>query len=425
MEKRVSIWRDRNFIKFFSANGLSNLGNWFDFVAVLILFRYTWKADPMVIALIPVMYAIPSILLGQFAGVFADRRDKLKILVHSDWIRAGLTLLLVFIPVPMLALLVLLFRNTVGVISLPAQQGLMRSIVDEDDIMKAVTINGSLFQLVKVVGPLIGGSVAAVFSPDLSIVINAISFTISGIILTRIHIKNQDPESKEKNDVPEQSGFFASWKEGWDIVLKSRILLASIMFGIVSTLTIQMIDAQIVTLFSEVFPEKAELTGWAISAIGIGSLLVVLLLNRLKSIRKYGWFFGTGCLLIGMMIGGFGFMADYRFIIVAMGLAFIGGLGNGMTFAAINYLIQKEPPKEAIGRVSGILDSTLSILFIAGPLLGGLLINQFGVLAAFRIIGIGLIMIGTVGILLQKFIWKQNNQAVTQKEIEGGSKAVF
>lgn len=424
MKKNASIWKDRNFIKFFSANALSNLGNWFDFVAVLILFRYTWKADPMLIALIPVMYAIPSILLGQFAGVFADRRDKLKILVHSDWIRAGLTLLLVFTPSPLLVLPVLLARNTAGVVSLPAQQGLMRSIVDEDDIMKAVTINGSLFQLVKVVGPLIGGSVAGILSPDFSIVLNAVSFVLSGIILTRIHVKNQDPEKKEELGTPEQSGFLASWKEGWSIVLKSRILLASIMFGIVSTLTIQMIDAQFVTLFSEVFPEKAELTGWAISAIGIGSLLVVLLFNRLEKIPKYGWFFGTGSLLIGVMTGGFGFMADYSFIGLAIGLAFIGGIGNGITFTAVNYLIQKEPPKEAIGRVSGIVDSTLSILFIAGPLLGGLLINQFGVLAAFRIIGIGLTMIGTAGILLQKLIWNQDNPAAAQEEANVDSESV-
>ena len=137
MKVADSIWKDRNFIKFFSANVLSNLGNWFDFVAVLILFRYTWEADPMLIALIPVMYAIPSIVLGQFAGVLADRTDKLKILVNSDWIRGGLTFLLALTTSPLFALPVLLLRNTVGVISLPAQQGLMRNIVEEEDLMKA------------------------------------------------------------------------------------------------------------------------------------------------------------------------------------------------------------------------------------------------------------------------------------------------
>ncbi|WP_158598319.1 MFS transporter [Falsibacillus albus] len=412
MKKSTSIWQDRNFIKYFTANALSNLGNWFDFVAVLILFRYSWKADPMLIALIPIMYAIPSILLGQFAGVFADRRNKLRILVHSDWIRACLTLLLVFTSSPLLALPVLLLRNTVGVVSQPAQQGLMRNIVDEEDIMKAVTINGSLFQLVKVVGPLIGGSVAGIFSPGFSIVLNAASFVLSGFILTRIHLINTTFKEKKILSDTKPLSFFTSWKEGWKIVFTSRILCASILFGILTTMTIQMIDAQFVTLFSVVFPNKAELTGWVISAIGIGSLLIVLFLNRMKHIRKYGWFFGTGTMLLGIMTGGFGFLADYSFIVLAICLAFIGGIGNGVTFTAINYLIQKEPPKAAIGRVSGIMDSTLSILFIIGPLLGGFMINQFGVLAAFRFIGICLTLIGMAGVLLQKLIWKQNESTI-------------
>ncbi|MFJ8066006.1 MFS transporter [Psychrobacillus sp. NPDC096426] len=420
MNKEISIWRNGNFIKFFTANTLANLGNWFDFVGVLILFRYTWKADPMLIALIPIMYAIPSILLGQFAGVFADRRNKRKILIYSDWFRAVLTLLLVFTPTPWLALPILFLRNTAGVISLPAQQGLMRNIIDEKNIIQAITINGSLFQLVKVIGPLMGGSVAGIFSPNVSIALNAIAFTFSGILLTQIKVQEIET-SVEIGDT--QSGFLRSWKEGWQIVLKSKILFSSIIFGIFSTLTIQMIDSQIVTLFSEVFPNKPGYTGWAISAIGIGSLLVVILLNRLKKISKLGWFFGTGSLLIGVMTGGFGFLLHYNFIALAICLSIIGGIGNGLTFTTVNYLIQTEPPKEAIGRVTGIIDSLMSILFIAGPLLGGLLITQLGVLTAFKTIGIGLSIIGMTGIFLQSIIWKQHKPAKVQTKVKGGNES--
>ncbi|WP_167449419.1 MFS transporter [Halobacillus trueperi] len=421
-----SFWRNRNFVTFFSANALSNLGNWFDFVAVLILFRYTWQADPLLIALIPVMYAIPSILLGQFAGVFADRKDKLKILVYSDWVRGVLTLVLVFTPFPFLALALIFLRNTAGAISLPAQQGLVRRIVEEEDIMKAVTINGSLFQLVKVVGPLIGGSLTAAFSPSFSIAINSASFLLSGVILLFIRPKKQE-EGEQKEKQGEDVGFWTSWKEGWSFVLKSRILTASLLYGIVTTLTIQMIDAQFVTLFSEVFPERAELTGWVISAIGIGSLLVVLALNKLDGIKKYGWFFGTASLLIGVMTGGFGFLNASTFLFVVIGLALLGGIGNGLAFTAVNYLIQKEPPKEAIGRVSGIVDSTLSLLFIIGPLLGGLFIHQFGVATAFKIIGFSLVGVGSLGIVFQNLIWRRSiphaNEPVKSREVQVNSNA--
>jgi MFS transporter, DHA3 family, macrolide efflux protein len=405
MKKKSSIWRNQDFIKFFSANALSNLGNWFDFIAVLILFKYTWNAEPMLIALIPVMYAIPSTLFGQLAGVFADRKDKLRILIYSDWIRGALTLLLVFVSSPLLALLVLFLRNTVGVVGLPAQQGLMRNIVNEENIMKAVTINGSLLQLVKVVGPLIGGSVSGVFTPDISIGVNAASFFISGIIFSRITKRNNLISEGIREETNSQ--FFSAWKEGWELVFKSRILLVSIIYGMFITLTIQMIDAQFVTLFSELFPEKPEMTGWTISAIGVGALLVILVLTKIETINRYGWFFGSGSLMIGVMAGGLGLLDNHSPLIISLFFAFIGGIGTGLTLTAVNYMIQKEPPKEAIGRVSGIVDSMLSILFIVGPLLGGLLIQQFGVILVFRGIGVVLFFKGMVGIIFQQVIWKK------------------
>ncbi|PFA69792.1 arabinose ABC transporter permease [Bacillus sp. AFS015802] len=420
MKRKSSIWKNPDYIKFFSANALSNLGNWFDFIAVLILFRYTWNAEPMLIAFIPVMYAIPSTLFGQLAGVLADRKDKLRILIYSDWIRGALTLLLVFVSSPFWALLVLLFRNTVGVVGLPAQQGLMRKIVDEEHIMKAVTINGSLLQLVKVVGPLIGGSVSGVFTPDISIAVNAASFFISGIIFSMITKKNH----MKPEEVSGEIQFFRLWTEGWELVLKNRILLVSILYGMIITLTIQMIDAQFVTLFSELFPEKPEMTGWTISVIGVGALLAVLVLTKKETIDRYGWFFGSGSLMIGIMAGGLGFLNSESPLTIGLFFAFIGGIGTGITLTAVNYMIQKEPPREVIGRVSGIVDSMLSILFIAGPLLGGVLIQQLGVVLVFRGIGVVIFLLGMVGIVFQQIIWKKeksfsiDEQSDTKRELK-------
>ncbi|MFP7478470.1 MFS transporter [Terribacillus saccharophilus] len=400
----MSIWKNNNFIKYFLANGLANLGNWFDFIAVLILFRFTWNADPMLIALIPVFYALPSVLLGQWAGVLADRWDQRKILIYSDWVRAVLTVILLFASTPYVALVILLLRSTCGAISVPAQQGLMRRIVEEEQLMQAVTLNGGVIQLVKVVGPLIGGSVVSIFSTQVAMGMNAVAFILSALLLYRIRLITS---LVERDEAAVNVGVLESWKEGWKAVIHNRILFASLLFGLLCTLVVQMIDAQLVTLFSMLYPDREELTGWMVGGIGLGSLTMVIALNRIKEIRRYGWFFGTGCFSLGLMTSGFGFLTTGEiYIYIALGLAFIGGLGNGLVFAGVNYLIQKEPPKEMISRVSGIVDSSLSTLFIIGPLLGGILINQIGVMTAFRLTGSVIALIGISGIVFQGFIWK-------------------
>ncbi|AIF65615.1 hypothetical protein GZ22_02430 [Terribacillus saccharophilus] len=400
----MSVWKNSNFTKYFLANGLANLGNWFDFIAVLILFRFNWNADPMLISLIPVFYALPSVLLGQWAGVLADRWDQRKILIYSDWVRAVLTVILLFVSTPYVALMVLLLRSTCGAISVPAQQGLMRRIVEEEQLMQAVTLNGGVIQLVKVVGPLIGGSVVSILSTQVAMGMNAVAFVLSALLLYRIRLITTQVE---RNETSVNAGVMESWKEGWKAVIHNRILFASLLFGLLCTLVIQMIDAQLVTLFSTLYPDREELTGWIVGGIGLGSLTMIVVMNRINEIHRYGWFFGTGCFGLGLMTSGFGFLnAGESYIYIALGLAFIGGLGNGLVFAGVNYLVQKEPPKEMISRVSGIVDSSLSTLFIIGPLLGGFLINSIGVLAAFRLTGSVIALIGICGIAFQAFIWK-------------------
>lgn len=153
-------------------------------------------------------------------------------------------------------------------------------------------------------------------------------------------------------------------------------------------------DAQFVTLFSELFPEKPEMTGWTISAIGVGALLAVLILTKKDTIERHGWFFGSGSVMIGVMAGGFGFLTSASPLTIGLLYPFIGGMGTGITLTVVNYMIQKEHPREAVGRVSGIVDSKFSILFIVGPILGGVQIQHLGVLVVFRWIGVLLLLTG-------------------------------
>ncbi|WP_255433465.1 hypothetical protein [Brevibacillus sp. LEMMJ03] len=62
------LWNNRVFIRMFAAYSLSTLGDWFDFIAVTMLLGYVCQADPMLMALLPLVYAGPGLVLGQVAG---------------------------------------------------------------------------------------------------------------------------------------------------------------------------------------------------------------------------------------------------------------------------------------------------------------------------------------------------------------------
>ncbi|MEJ8546329.1 MFS transporter [Brevibacillus borstelensis] len=405
----MMLLKHRVFAKMFAAYGLSTLGDWFDFIALSMLLGYVWKAEPMTLALLPLAYALPSVLLSQFAGIAADRFGKLNVMIITDFIRAGLTLLLIFAPNPWWLLGIVLIRSTAEIFYAPAHQALTRHVVPEDQLLQAASLNGTVFQSGKLIGPLLGGIAAAFVSPAVCLLINALSFLGSAACLLSIGgIRESVPEPGIASGKPRNTDWLAAWLEGWSVLLGNRTLFFSTLFLLLSLTAIQLVDAQFVVILREKAPDQPELLGYMISAIGVGALLAVMGLSRLKEIASYGWVLGGGVLLIGLMVTWAGLYQPGSGVFWLLLAAFFGGIGTGLTSVGSNYLRQKETPKEAIGRVTGILDSLSSFIFIVAPLLGGAVIQTWGVSLSFQWTGMLIGGIGAAGILLQKIIWKRS-----------------
>lgn len=413
----ASIWQNKIYMRLFASYSVSMLGHWFDMVAIMILFGYVWQAEPMLIALIPVALALPQALLGQFSGVIADRFDKVKLMMVADFLTAGLTFILLLAPNPWIALVILSLRAVVNVIHYPAQQGLIKQVVEENLILKAVTLNGIVNQLGKIMGPVIGGGIAGLFSPQLCIFINGVAFILSALILLTIIVQNK--MAATNNDSTEQAEikpFWAAWKDGWGIVLKSRILVVSFSLSILGMIGIQMVDIQFPVLMRLLYPENPEIVGWLMGASGFGALLVFTIINRLEKLSGFGWILGGSALLIGIGFGGAGYLPEGTQLIVPILIGVIIGIGAGLFMIGSQYIMQTYTTKDNIGRVSGIFNSLLSITIIISPLLGGLLVQTAGIREAYQYLGCGLLVIGGLAIVFQKWLWKEKSDHSSELE---------
>lgn len=387
----------------FFSYGLSTLGDWFDFIAISILLGFVWKVDPMTMAFLPIAYAAPGILLSQFAGVLADRVNKVRMIMSMNTLQAALTLLLLAMPNPFWFLVVVALRSGASVFNDPAQQTLTRQIVPEHQLLQASTLNGAVLQLGKLIGPMLGGLIAAVFAPAICLVINAACFLFSNVFLFTIRkIEEQLPRpAAEEKPLP----YRQAWQEGWRIFLQSRILLLSTIFIVMTSLAIQLADTQFPVIFREKLPNHPEMLGYTISVVGLGALATVSWLHRLKEIRSYGWVLGGGVLLIGIGFSWIGFFQPSAGMYWLLIPAILTGIGTGLTSVGSNYLIQKESPPQALGRVRGIIQSVTSATFIIAPLLGGVIVTVWGPSIAFVWVGLLISAVGCGAILLQRWIW--------------------
>lgn len=401
-QTRNSIWQNKIFVKMFGSYSISMLGRWFDMVAIIVLFGFVWDASPLVISMIPIAYALPHALLSQFAGILTDRLNKIKLMIAADLMTAGFSLMLFFAATPAVALTIIFARATLTVVHFPAQQSMIKHVVEDKLITKAVTLNGTVNEFTKIVGPLLGGSLAAAFSPKLCILITAITYFLSALLL--LTIKNKEAGKHNNMSIEGESvSFWDSWKAGWSAVLNNRALFFSIAFALIGLAAIQMVDIQIAVLLREIAPERPELVGWLMASSGGGAVITMLVMGRVNEIRSYGMLLGTSFLLMGCGFMWVGFLSVGFPNLLAISLGFLIGIGVGFLTIGISYMLQKETTKDSIGRVSGIYNSLSNTIMLIAPLLGGILVGFIEVRMVYVFVGVALLILGVIGMVVKRF----------------------
>ncbi|MCM3785466.1 MFS transporter [Neobacillus mesonae] len=417
-----SLFKNKIFMRIFNAYAIASFGDWFDAIAIQVLMVYRWGVTPMTLALVPVAMALPGLLLGSLAGTMADRLPKVRVMMLCDLLTAVLTLFLLIAPSIYWIIPILMLRSAVSTFIMPAQQAMTRQLVQEEQLLQATSLNGLVNQFSKIAGPLLGGVILAIFTPQVCIWIGAAGRVISAALLWTVRHTSDHARSKEsvfgteaalgagragkagkEQDIPGAS-VWQEWKEGWKYLMQNRILLHTMIYSVFGLFALLMIDYQFTLLLHAIAPNNESMLGILVAAIGAGAVVVLLAVNRRGHVGyRYG--LGLGCAGIGLGIAGLGLVPSGGSLWIITGFALIIGLGNGLYMVTNQTIMQKESRKDMVGRVFGISNTLMSIVLITAPLAGGALIQLTGVGNAFFWIGFILGMIGLTGVMFGKRWW--------------------
>lgn len=410
-----SIWQNNRWTRMFIAYSISTFGDWFDMIAIFALMAYTWKVDPILIAFLPITFALPGIVFGSVAGVLADRLPKAYIMIIVSFISAILTFGLIFANHVYLVFPILLLRSTAGIFQNPAEQALTRTIVPKDLLLKATSYNQIVNQIAKIAGPLLGGLLLAIVSAKICLLINAISFVVAGFILLTIkEVKVRT--SVEEGDTKEKQAFKKSWQEGWQFIYKNKVIFWSIVIQFVAMMVIQLVDNQFAILFENIAPDKPSFFGFAIASVGLGAVLSISQLNKRKHLN-YGLTLGFGILLLGIGFTGFSFLPQGFPVLFMIALGVLCGIGNGMWMVTGNFILQHETPEKMVGRVFGIFNVVMSVVFIVAPLSGGIFIHFMGPTHIFQFVGITILLFSIFILLFRNKLYPPEKLAKDETEV--------
>ncbi len=180
-----------NYRLYFFGQIVSQTGGWLQRIA------QSWlvldlTGSPAALGILTVAQFMPIMVLSLFAGVVADRLPKRQLLYAIGIISAVqstvLTLLMLSGTIQLWEVYVLAFiLGTVSAFEMPTRQAFLSELVARDELQSAISLNSSVFNGARIIGPGIGGVIIATWGLGWCFGLNAVSFLASLISLAMLN----------------------------------------------------------------------------------------------------------------------------------------------------------------------------------------------------------------------------------------------
>jgi MFS family permease len=192
----VSILRgNRNFRLLFIGQTISQLGDWFNAVAVFaLLLDLTGSATA--VAWMMIVQFLPVAIVGPLAGVVVDRVDRRRLMIGTDIMRGCLILALLLIQrrdQVWIAYVVMAFIVGAQAFFEPARTATIPNVTSPDELLPANALSSATWSAMLAIGASVGGVVTAVAGRNVAFVANAASFFASAFFIARTHYDSTPP----------------------------------------------------------------------------------------------------------------------------------------------------------------------------------------------------------------------------------------
>jgi MFS family permease len=176
---------NRNFRRLWSAQVVSEIGDWFYTLAIYnLLLQLTGRAGSVALAL--VLQVLPQTVIGPTAGVVNDRLRRKRVMIASDIGRTLIVLCMLLIRSKAMVWLVyplLMAETLLAAFFEPARNAVIPNIVEREDVVLANTLSSSTWSVNLMIGATLGGVVAALLGRDAVFLLNALSFVVSAALI--------------------------------------------------------------------------------------------------------------------------------------------------------------------------------------------------------------------------------------------------
>ncbi len=345
---------------------------------------------------------LPVLLFTLIGGVLADRRDRRRTLLTSQYIQIATALALALLVYSGVVRIwhILMLSFVTGLAQAfggPAYQALIPSLVDKKDLPNAIAFNSIQFNVARFLGPLLFGATIAAFASwgysdtqgmAACFALNALSFLVVIYTLMSLRVKYIPPTVVQR--MRDELRIGLSYVRHHDSLLALTVLAAASTFLGIVVLMFLSIFAQQVFHTGAANAAAAETYSHLLAFSAAGSIAGALVVAWLGRFRRMGLTALVVQTVYGTLIVAF---AMSRVLWVSEILLFFIGAAQMVMFSTVTSLVQLIAPNEMRGRVMGIYMVAFRGGMPLGSLAGGYLASFVGAPAVIVTNGILLVVV--------------------------------
>jgi MFS family permease len=295
---------NRNFRYLWTAQIVSEMGDWFNNIAGLALAMHL-TGSGLVVTAILLAKTVPTIFFGPIAGVITDRLRRRTVLLTADYTRAVLALGFLLVNSRERMWMAYVFSSLLTAVSIfftTAKSSAIPELSSTHELMPANALTGSTTAIVQTLGGALGGFATHWLGYQAAFVLNALSFVASALLIYLIRFREQhlDVEAQSRKI---KVSFERDFREGMSFIRRNPIVLGLFLIGI-GWATGGGAAQILFSLFAvDVFHAGDQGIGILYSAAGFGIMSGATVANwyfRSKSFSFTKWVLGVSMVMTGL-----------------------------------------------------------------------------------------------------------------------------
>lgn len=404
--KKDNLWKKKA-VAFITSQAVSLFGS--SIVQMAIVWYVTMQTSSGIwLTILTLSSFLPQMIISPFAGVWADRYNKKKIIILADVLIATSTLILaIFLQInnlantSLIAIVVVSIIRSIGTgIQTPTVNSMIPLLVPEDKLMKFNGVNSSIQSVIQFASPLVAGGILVLGSISNILFIDVITAVIGVSILSFIKIEQKSVQKIEEkastiNDIKEGIRFSISDK------LIGKLLLIYGIFIFLSVPSSFMSSLIITRNFGQdyMYLSICETIGF------VGMFLGGLLLGTWGGFKNRNKTLTLGMILYSIFAIGLGLVTQYWMFVA---LIFFISFSIPIIQTTTMTMLQEKVQIEMQGRIFSLLNAIFSGLMPLGMILFGVLADIVSINYLIIPAGAILLLIGIgIGIPMFKSFYKE------------------